>query len=224
VVPDAQDPEIAMGQSPVTRILIADDHAIMRSGLEFLLSSEPGVEIVGFAGDGAEALSLAHTLRPDILILDLMLPHMTGLVVMEHLRSAAWRPKVLAVSGQASGLVFKQMLDSGAEAIFSKEDDSNELILAIDALRRGRTYLSSTVVQLIGPLAGNTADQVLTPREREVLGLVAEGLSNENISATLGISIKTAKKHRENIRAKLGISTAVEATQAAARLGLIKIG
>ena len=213
-----------MDPSRQTRILIADDHAIMRSGLEFLLSSEPGVEIVGFAADGDEALALNAALKPDILILDLMLPNMTGLLVMEHLETADWRPKVLAVSGQASGMLFKQVLDRGARAIFSKEDDSDELIMAIDALRHGRHYLSSTVAQLIGPLTGGTAEQVLTPREREVLSLVAAGLSNEAIGGRLSISMKTAKKHRENIRAKLNISTAVEATQAAARMGLIKLG
>ncbi len=213
-----------MDSSPQTRILIADDHAIMRSGLEFLLSSEPGVEIVGFAADGEEALALNAALEPDILILDLMLPLMTGLLVMEHLETAASRPKVLAVSGQASGMLFKQILDRGAQAIFSKEDDSDELIMAIDALRHDRHYLSSTVTQLIGPLAPGTPEQMLTPREREVLSLVAAGLSNELIGGRLGISMKTAKKHRENIRAKLNISTAVEATQAAARMGLIKLG
>ena len=213
-----------MDPSRQTRILIADDHAIMRSGLEFLLSSEPGVEIVGFAADGEEALALNAVLKPDILILDLMLPKMTGPVVMEHLETADSRPKLLIVSGQASGMLFKQVLDRGAQAVFSKEDDSEELLMAIDALRHSRPYLSSTVVRLIGPLTGGTPEHVLTPREREVLSLVATGLSNEAIGGRLNISMKTAKKHRENIRAKLDISTVAEATQAAARLGLIKLG
>jgi DNA-binding NarL/FixJ family response regulator len=212
-----------MPDAPATRILIADDHAIMRSGLEFLLSSEPGVTIVGFAADGEEALTHIAALKPDIVILDLMLPKMTGLMVLEHLQRMANRPAVLAVSGQASGLIFKQVLDRGANAIVSKEDDSNEIIVAIDALRHGRRYLSSTVTERIGHLAGGETEQVLTSREREVLGLVAEGFSNDAISQRLGISIKTAKKHRENIRAKLNISSAVEAAQAAARLGLIKM-
>jgi DNA-binding NarL/FixJ family response regulator len=212
-----------MADAAETRILIADDHALMRSGLEFLLTSEPGIKIVGFSGDGEETLALNAALKPDILILDLMLPKMTGLVVLEHLARSSWRPAVLAVSGQASGLIFKQVLDRGAEAIVSKEDDSDELIMAIEALRRGRRYLSGTVVEMIGPLSGPATEQVLTPREREVLSLVAEGLSNEAIGARLGISVKTAKKHRENIRAKLNISSAVEAAQAAARLGLVKM-
>ena len=212
-----------MANAPITRILIADDHALMRSGLEFLLSSEPGVTIVGFAADGEEALASIGALKPDIVILDLMLPKMTGLMVLEHLQRMARRPAVLAVSGQASGMIFKQVLDRGADAIVSKEDDSNEVIMAIDALRHGRRYLSSTVTERIGHLEGSATEQVLTSREREVLGLVAEGFTNEAISQRLGISIKTAKKHRENIRAKLDISTAVEAAQAAARLGLVKI-
>jgi DNA-binding NarL/FixJ family response regulator len=212
-----------MAHAADTRILIADDHAIMRSGLEFLLSSEPGLTIVGFAADGEEALAAIAALKPDIVILDLMLPKMTGLVVLEHLQRMARPPAVLAVSGQASGLVFEQAFERGARAIVSKEDDSNELITAIDALRSGRRYLSSTVADRIGQLTGSDTEQALTSREREVLGLVAEGYSNDAISQRLGISIKTAKKHRENIRAKLNISSAVEAAQAAARLGLIKM-
>ncbi len=207
----------------MTRILIADDHAIMRSGVEFLLSGEPSIEIVGFCNDGEQALARALELLPDIVILDLVLPKLPGLVVLERLLHANPRPNVIAVSGQASGLIFKEALDLGADALVSKEDDSDELLAAIHAVENGDRYLSNSVAKLIGPLSDTDSAKHLTPREREVLSLVAEARSNEEIGEKLGISPKTAKKHRENIRAKLGVSSAVEAAQAAVRLGLAKI-
>lgn len=205
-----------------TRLLIADDHAISRFGIEFVLASEPDIEIVGVAVDGEAAVSLCRALHPDIVVLDLMLPKAPGLVVLERLKRTPRPPRVAVVSGQASGLVFRQALDLGADAVVSKEDDSEELLSAIRALRAGKHFRSRAVRRLVGALE-ETSGRGLTRREREVLALVAQGLSNEAIAARLAISPKTAKKHRENIRAKLGVSTAVQATQAAVRLGLVKL-
>lgn len=212
-------------------IIIADDHPVARSGLEFLLRREPGVDVVGCAGDGDEALALIDRLSPDLVLLDLALPRKSGLLVLETLTRRPTRPRVLIISGQASGLDFKRVADLGAEGIVSKEDESEELLAAVRAVRSGETYRSTAVTALLGPLArvrgraqrqGEPPSQ-LTTREREVLALVAEGCSNAEIGRRLAISPKTAKKHRENIRGKLGISTAVEATRAAARLGLTKL-
>jgi DNA-binding NarL/FixJ family response regulator len=209
--------------SQVTRLLVADDHPISRSGIEFLLAAVAEVELVGFASDGEETLALAHQLQPDVVVLDLVLPKIPGLVVLERLKHGRNPPRVVAVSGQASGLIFKQALDLGADAVISKEDDSEELLAAIRALGRGERYRSPTVERIVGALTPGSGP-TLTAREREVLALVAQGLSNDEIGARLGMASKTSKKHRENIRAKLGVSTAVEAAQAAVRLGLAKIG
>lgn len=206
------------------RVLIADDHPISRSGLEFLLSGEPGLEVVGWAGNGDMAIELTVQLRPDLLVLDLMLPRKPGLVVLEQVRHFDPRPQVIAISGQATGLIFKQAVDGGAEAVLSKEDSSEEILAAVQALRRGHRYRSVTVTRLVGALEPSAGEPALTPREREVLSLVAAGLPNERIAAKLGISLSTAKKHRENIRAKLGISSAVEAARFAVRLGLDPAG
>jgi len=208
------------------RIVIADDHPVFRSGMLFLLEQEPGIEIAGQAVNGNQALSLVAELRPDLLILDLMLPGLSGLAVLERLMRASTRPRVLVISGSVSGQVFKQVLDIGADGVLSKEERPDQLIDAITALRADRRFVSPLVAGIIGHLTESRAPDAaehLTTRERQVLALVAEGHSNEAIGAELGISPRTAKKHRENIRAKLGISTAVEATHVAVRLGLVKL-
>jgi len=197
---------------------------VSRSGIEFLLASEGDIEIIGFAERGTDVLPAIDALRPDVLILDLMLPGTTGLVVLDRLMQRAERPKVLIISGNVSGLQFKQAMDIGADGLLSKEDDSGALLDAIRTLRRGGQFVSSRVHNLLETgTSSDDAGRPLTSRERQVLALVAEGHSNEAIASELGISAGTAKKHRENIRAKLGISTAVEATRAAARLGLVKL-
>lgn len=206
-------------------VLIAEDHAVARSGLRFLLGREPGFEIVASAGDGETALALAREHAPDVLILDLMLPRMGGALVLQALARQDVRPRVLILSGQLDGHECEALLASGAAAIASKEDPAEELIEALRAVQRGETYLSTTVRALLEPLeGGDPRDRTrLTPREREVLGLVAEGYSSEEIGLRLGIATKTVKKHRENIREKLGISTVAEAMRAAVRLGLAKL-
>jgi DNA-binding NarL/FixJ family response regulator len=209
------------------RIFVAEDHAVARAGLDFLLRRLAGVEIVGTAADGAAALREIARLEPDLVVLDLMLPVKSGLVVLEALANWQRRPRVLVMSGQASGLDFKRASDLGAEGLVSKEDGAEALIAALESVRRGAVHRSPVVRGLLEPLEASpgppSAGEHLTTREREVLALVAEGRSSADIAAALGIALKTVKKHRENIRRKLGISTAVEATRAAARLGLSKL-
>lgn len=216
-----------MDDKPSYRVLIADDHPIALSGLDFLLSHEADIDIVGHARNGEEALEMCAALQPDLLVLDLMLPKKSGLIVLETLAHQKQRPAVLIISGQASGLDFKTAQDLGAEGLVSKEDQPEEVLAAITALRAGSRYLSPVIQDLVQPLALNEDNtdvrRHLTLREREVLSLVAEGLSNDDIGSRLNISPMTAKKHRENLMRKLGISTAVQATRAAARLGLFKI-
>lgn len=206
-------------------IVLAEDHPVARSGLEFLLSREPGFEVVASAEDGEEALRLVAEHSPDVLVLDLMLPKKNGSLVLEELSRQDVRPRVLMLSGQITGRDCEQMLEHGADGIACKEDSTEELIEALCALRAGETFLSSAVREMLGPLLGDTVGGgvPLTAREREVLALVAEGHSSAAIGLRLGIATKTAKKHRENIRQKLGISSVAEATRAAARLGLTKL-
>lgn len=206
-------------------VLIAEDHAVARSGLEFLLSREDGFELVGNARDGDEAVALVAELRPDILILDLMLPRRSGSRVLASLQASGAPPRVVVLSGQLTGRDCEALLDAGVCGVVSKEDSSEELIRALHAVRDGDRFLSSAVRGLLGPLDRTLSGdaEVLTAREREILAHVAEGLSSGAIGARLGISLKTVKKHRENIRRKLDVSNVVEATRAAARLGLTKL-
>lgn len=209
------------------RVVVADDHAVSRSGLLFLLSAEKDPEVVGEATDGLKALELVRTRKPDLLILDVVLPGITGIVVLERLRSLAEDVRTLVISGSVTAATFKQALDLGADALISKEDEGEELVAAIAALRRGEKFLSPTVQKLMGTLltTGDGEDDAphLTHREREVFILVAEGRSNKEIARELNMSPATAKKHRERIRAKLGITSVTDATRIAARLGLIKL-
>jgi DNA-binding NarL/FixJ family response regulator len=202
------------------RILIADDHPISRSGLEFLLAGEADVEVIGSAADGEAVIELATELVPDVVILDLMLPKTPGLVALAKLRRLDPPPAVVAISGQASGVIFQRALDAGAAALVSKEDPSEEILAALRAIARGDSYRSEKVAALLGRLVADGPVPALTTREQEVLALVAAGLSNDQIGAKLSISPRTAKKHRENIRLKLGVSSAVDAARVAARLGL----
>ena len=209
-------------------VFIAEDHAVAQAGLEFLLGRVPGFVIVGRARDGETALEEAARLEPDLLLLDLLLPKKTGLVVLETIAGWQRRPRVLVMSGQASGLDFKRAAELGADGLVSKDDEAEHLIAALQSVRRGEPFRSPVVRGLLEPLEGHAAPGSdgalpLTPREREVLVLVAEGHANAVIGEKLGISPATAKKHRENIHRKLGISTAVEATRIAARLGLSKL-
>jgi DNA-binding NarL/FixJ family response regulator len=204
------------------KLLIVDDHPIARSGLEFLLSVEPGFEVLGYASDGEEALRAIANIAPDVVLLDLMLPRKTGLLVLEQIAEDPQRPLIVAMSGQASGMVFKQAWDLGADAVVSKEDHSDHVLRALRIVRSGQRFQSPTVAVMLGSFEGDV-ETALTPRERQVLALVAEGLSNEEIAGELKMSARTAKKHREHIYLKLGTTSAVAATRAAARLGLTKL-
>jgi len=206
-------------------VLVAEDHAVARSGLEFLLSREDGFELVGVAGDGEEAVALVAARQPDVLILDLMLPRRSGSLVLEALAGSGVATRVLVLSGRITGRDCETLLRAGAGAIVSKEDSAEELLEALRSVRDGERFLSSSVRGLLAPLDRSLPGEAeaLTAREREILALVAEGWSSDGIGARLGIATKTVKKHRENIRRKLGITSVAEATRAAARLGLTKL-
>ncbi len=195
-----------ISKPPPCGVFIAEDHAIAQAGVEFLLRRVQGVEIVGRAQDGEEALQRVAEEEPDILLLDLMLPKKSGLLVLEALGRRQTRPRVLVMSGNASGIDFKRAAELGAEGLISKEDEAEEVIAAIHALRDGGTYRSPVVRALLEPLgetgSGLGEGESLTAREREILALVAEGYSNAKIGSTLGISVKTAKKQRWQCQAR----------------------
>jgi DNA-binding NarL/FixJ family response regulator len=218
-----------VAENQIWRVLIADDHPVSSEGVAHLLARDSRYQVLGTATDGARALAMCRELEPDLLVLDLVLPKISGLLVFQELLKWPRRPRTIVMSGLASGMEFHGIAQMGVEGLVSKEDRPEVLLEALAAVRSGGRYTSATISSLTEPLTGKGEPggwrdfHALTGREREVLGLVAQGCSNDEIGQHLGIAGKTAKKHRENIRNKLGVTNAVEAARVAARLGLVKL-
>jgi DNA-binding NarL/FixJ family response regulator len=213
-----------------TRVLLADDHKIVREGLRALISQERDVEVVGEAETGGQALALARSLRPDVVVMDVSMPELNGIEATRRISAAAPEVKVVALSMHGDALFVKQMLQAGACGYLRKGCSFDELLHAIRLVAAGGIYLTPSAASgLIGdgtqrlvprdvsPLA------VLTPREREVLQLIAEGNTGKRIAILLHVSPKTVSTHRRRIMAKLDAQTTAELTQHAIRGGLIAL-
>lgn len=205
------------------RLVLADDHRMLREALAELLAKEPDFEIAGEAGSAREALELVEKIRPDVLVLDLGLPDMSGIEVTRRLRAVT---KVLVLSAYADKRFVREALKAGAAGYVSKGAAGNELAHAVRAVARGDGYLSPEVA---GPLVHELQEpergapppaSVLAPREREVLRLIAEGARSAQIAARLRIKVGTVEAHRRNINRKLGLHTVAELTKYALREGL----
>jgi len=213
----------------VTRILLADDHALVRRGVRLILDGEPDFTVVAEAGDGAEAVALARTHRPDLAILDVSMPRMTGLQAARELVRAQPDLRILMLSMYDNEQYFFQALKAGACGYVLKSVADRDLLAACRAAMRGEPFLyPGAVTALIrnyldrARSGQETPDSVLTPREEEVLKLVAEGNSSLDIADTLVISIKTVQRHRANLLQKLGLRDRLELTRYAIRAGLIE--
>jgi DNA-binding NarL/FixJ family response regulator len=196
---------------PPISVLIAEDHALLVDALQMLLGTQTDMRCVGAARDGEQALAMARSLQPDVLLLDLGLPRLDGLAVIEALQRAGSPVKVLVVTARLDPQSIRTALGFGAAGYLPKDEDSDELLLAIRRVAEGRRYISADIAQLFVPevpLAAPTSR--LTASETTVLRLVGEGLTSKEISQRLDISEATARKHRENIRRKLGIRNSAE--------------
>ncbi|WP_374412766.1 response regulator [Hydrogenophaga sp.] len=196
---------------PPIEVLIAEDHALLVDALQMLLGTQADMRCVGAARDGAQALRMARELQPDVLLLDLGLPTLDGLAVVEALQRAGSPVKVLVVTARLDPQSIRTALSLGAAGYLPKDEDSDELLLAIRRVAEGRRYISADIAQLFvteSPAA--SAVGKLTASETTVLQLVGEGLTSKEISLRLDISEATARKHRENIRRKLGIRNSAE--------------
>lgn len=211
---------------PIT-ILIADDHQLLREGLQVLLDNEDGLEVVGTAGDGREALKLARRLQPDIVIMDIGMPDMNGVTATQRILADYPHVRVLALSAHADEASVRKMLDAGAYGYLLKNCAHEEVVRAIMALSNKQRYLSPAVTETVLDAyrdrdafgaAGQGAR--LSSREREVLQLVAEGKTSNQIAQTLFLSVKTIESHRKHIMEKLGLRTVAELTKYAVRAGL----
>lgn len=201
---------------PPIKVLIAEDHALLVDALQMLLGTQTDMHCVGAARDGEQALSMARALRPDVLLLDLGLPRLDGLAVVEALQREASSVKVLVVTARLDVQSIRTALGYGAAGYLPKDEDSDELLLAIRRVAMGRRYVSTDIARLFTP-EPVVAFTKLTASEATILQLVGEGLTSKEISQRLDISEATARKHRENIRRKLGLRNSAEMAAHAVR-------
>jgi DNA-binding NarL/FixJ family response regulator len=212
-----------------TRILLADDHTLVRRGLRLILDAEPDLEVVAEAGDGAEAVGRALATEPDLAILDVAMPRMTGLQAAAQLAKRAPKVRVLMLSMYDNEQYLFEALKAGASGYVLKSVADRDLVEACRATMRGEPFLyPGAVTALIrdyldrGRAGEEMPGDLLTPRESEILKLVAEGHSSREIAETLVISVKTVERHRANILEKLGMRDRVELTRYAIRRGLVE--
>lgn len=213
------------------RVYLVDDQAIFRAAVKSLLSQRDPLEVVGSNGDPRSALEEIERLRPDVVLLDITMPGLSGLDLLPKIRKLLPRTKVVMLSHHEGESFVEQALQAGAEGYLSKDSDPAELALAINAVHRGDPYVSPKVAAgLVGGLRarGDAAVRppsrlaTLTAREREVFQLLAVGNSNKGVASALGMSLGTAKKHRENLQRKLECNSAAELARLAIREGLVE--
>jgi DNA-binding NarL/FixJ family response regulator len=213
-----------MNQKPI-RVLVADDHTIVRTGIRHVLESEAGFEVVGEAASGAEAVSLATSLQPDVVLLDISMPDGSGLEVADRLRQATAPPRVLMLSMHSNAEYVLESVRAGAHGYLLKDAAATELRSAIRAVCRGESYFSPPVAGSLSAAVRGDDDaslvSQLTGREREVLQGIARGRTNKEIAAELGISHRTVETHRESLMRKLQIRTVAELTRLALATGVI---
>lgn len=212
------------------RILLADDHEMLRRGLRSLLTERPGWEICGEATNGLEAVAMAEKLRPDVVVMDLAMPELNGIEAIRRIRRSVPGAEVLVLTFDESEVLVQEVIEAGGRGYVLKNDVGNVLVHAVECLSLHRPYFTSQAAEVL--LRGwnrNKMDAVapapgseLTAREREIVQLVAEGRSTKEVASRLGISLKTAENHRANMMRKLKLKTATELVRYAIRNKIIQ--
>jgi len=213
------------------RILLADDHAVVRSGLRMLLEAQPDFEIVGEAETGTEAVAMVDALHPDAVLMDIQMPDLNGIEATKIIKEKSPETAVLALTMHEDDHYFFEMLHAGASGYVLKRAAPDEVVQAIRTVCRGEVFLHPMMAKRLVTDYVNRADKNeskkaysnLTPREQEVLTLIAEGYSNAEIANDLYISIKTVDRHRENIMRKLNMHSRIDLVKYAIRTGLIDL-
>ena len=210
------------------RLLLADDHTLVRAGMLALLNEVPGVAVVAETGDGREALRLIRERKPDIALLDISMPGLNGLEVAARVAQEHPATRVIIVSMHGDDESVRRALLAGAAGYLLKNSDRRELELALSTVARGDTWLSPTLTKRVvaaftqGPRStGDGPFEVLTPRQREVLQLVAEGHSNKEIASRLNVALKTVETHRTELMERLGIHGVAGLVRYAIQVGLV---
>ena len=211
------------------RLLIVDDHAVVRSGLKMMLENEQDVEIIGEASSASEAMEAARRLKPNVILMDIGLPDLSGIDATRQIKQSTPDVSIVALTIHEDEEYFFKMLEAGASGYVPKRAAPEELLTAIRAAATGQVYLYPSLAKLLvrdfldgGRAAEQEVPSDLTDREQEVLTYLAEGASNEGIAASLVISPKTVARHRENIMRKLNLHSRAELVRYAIRKGIIK--
>jgi DNA-binding NarL/FixJ family response regulator len=211
-----------------TTLLLADDHPLFRDGLRALIARLAGYEVVAETGDGSDALALIRERRPDIALLDIGLPGMSGLDVARAVATECPETRVVIVSGHTDQEYVQRALRLGVSAYVAKDSTASELEVALNAVKRGGTFLSPTIAggltQDYLKRIKDSPDTPLTPRQQEVLRLIAQGVNTKEIAHRLGLSVKTVETHRTEIMERLEIRDVAGLTRYAIRKGLVSAG
>ncbi|HEV2397481.1 MAG TPA: response regulator transcription factor [Candidatus Sulfotelmatobacter sp.] len=212
------------------RILIADDHEVTRRGIRVLLENHPGWEVCGEAVDGREAVGCAAQLKPDLVLLDIAMPNLNGIEATRQILSASPRIRVLILTMHDAEEIVREVLVAGALGFLLKSDAGRDLVAAVEALQQGRTFFTGRIGQLVidgylhaSPVCDERSRQALTPREREVIQLLAEGKTTKEVAIILDLSVKTAETHRMNVMRKLNAHSVVDLTHYAVRNGIVHV-
>jgi DNA-binding NarL/FixJ family response regulator len=208
------------------RILLADDHGVLRAGLRVLLNAEPGLQVVGEAASGHETLRVAGELRPDIVLLDLSLPDLNGIEVTRRLKASLPETHVLILTLHEDERLLREAMQVGAAGYIIKRAVEAELINAVRAVWRGDLYVHPAMTRALlrkdSFASDERAVEPLTPRDVEVLRLIAQGYTNREAAGVLGISVRTVESHRANIMDKLGLRGRAELVRYAREHGLLE--
>jgi len=213
-----------MHPSRKTRILLADDHSVVRQGFGLILSSQPDFEVVGEAANGREAVERCAELQPDVVVMDVSMPELNGIEATRRLSEVAPRTRVLALSMHKDSVYVREILRAGARGYLLKDSVDNDLISAVRSVAKGDGYLSPAVSDaVLSDYRKHVSDPIdlLTSREREVLQMIAEGKTNKDIANTLNLSVYTVEAHRGRIMEKLNLHSTGELVRFAIRNGLI---
>jgi len=210
--------------SKPTRILLADDHGVVRNGFRALLASQWDMEVVGEASNGREAVEMAEKLTPDVVVMDVTMPELNGIEAARQITKAQPKIRILALSMQKDGVYVREMLRAGARGYLLKECTESDLLAAVRAVAVGKAWLSPEVSDAVlddyRKHVTNPID-LLSAREREVLQLIAESRTNKEIAAQLGLSVYTVEAHRGRVMEKLNLHSSTELVRFAVRHGMV---
>lgn len=215
------------------RILVADDHEVVRHGVRSLLVAHPGWEVVAEASDGRDAVEKAAQLRPDVVILDIGMPNLNGLEATRQILRSHPGARVLILTMHESEQVVREVLEAGARGFLLKSDAGRDLVAAVEALQKNKTFFTSKVAEMVletflksrprSPEETFSTREILTPREREIVQLLAEGKSTKEVAVALNLSVKTAETHRSNIMRKLNLHSISELVLYAVRNNIVQV-